>query len=367
MDQLLFATIHLLQKHAGERRVQVTLREDVLDTDSPPVVQLATQLSALVGKNESTVYWGQFGSRRREGQFPESVAGYAQLADEASFKAMAEVAMTELEDIASRSNFATGGYMFFAHYLAAGTPFLLVAMMKERGAIRLTDALEPEAISEIDLSKLHQAARVNLNRYVQERQRAAEPTLEDVEKTYLCFVNKQGRDEIATYFVEALGCEKGISTARTTNEVVKAVKTFFLSKPQIATKAPEARRAVIDFLQGRDDNSVVTLDQVIGAVGTVLQADEYAHLEGLKETLNGDDHQVPETFSISHKALKKFTQVNAKADHWQLRFESAALGVEEGEIVFDPQSHTLTLTQLPTDTVQKVQAILRERRQLEAE
>jgi nucleoid-associated protein len=367
MDQLLFATIHFLQKDVGERNARISLRDSSLDVDKPAVVELAKQLSSLVGKNESTVYWGQFGNRKREGRFPDTVASYAEAVDEKSFMELSSVAMDELAGMAGESNFATGGYLFFAHYLVDESQFVLVAMIKERDAITLNEDFEPEVINEIDLSKLHQAARVNLNRYVQERQRATAPTPEEREKTYLCFVNRQGRDEVATYFIDALGCEKGVSSARTTSEVIKAIRSYMMRKPPLRDKAHEAKRAVIDFMNGRPDNSVVTLDQIVGVVGTVVNAEQHAEIADLKETLNGENHQVPENFAISYRALKAHAYVSAKTPSWRLTFDTAVLGTQDAEIQFDPETSSLTLTQLPEKMIEKVTAILRERRELEEE
>src|SRR3546814_20784090 len=78
---------------------------------------------------------------------------------------MSKVAMEELRGKASQESFATGGHVCFFVYRIRTSSFLLVAMVKERGGMVLSAALEPTEITEIDLSKLHQAARVNLDRY----------------------------------------------------------------------------------------------------------------------------------------------------------------------------------------------------------
>lgn len=73
-----------------------------------------------------------------------------------------------------RMNKVTYSNIFGARWPKAGVPrgsgvqtssFLPVAMVKERGGMVLSADLEPTEITEIDLSKLHQAARVNLDRY----------------------------------------------------------------------------------------------------------------------------------------------------------------------------------------------------------
>src|SRR3546814_19234867 len=89
-------------------------------------------------------------------------------------------------------------------------------MVKERGGMVLSAALEPTEITEIDLSKLHQAARVNIDRYgaflapANGKAISTQHTSEDgTEKTYLCFINLTPQSAVAEYFVTALSCEMG--------------------------------------------------------------------------------------------------------------------------------------------------------------
>src|SRR3546814_20919837 len=100
-----------------------------------------------------------------EGLLPSHVQPLISDSTEAAFIAMSKVAMEELRGKASQESFATGGHVCFFVYRIRTSSFLLVAMVKERGGMVLSAALEPTEITEIDLSKLHQAARVNPDRY----------------------------------------------------------------------------------------------------------------------------------------------------------------------------------------------------------
>src|SRR3546814_16808556 len=128
---------------------------------------------------------------------------------------MSKVAMEELRGKASQESFATGGHVCFFVYRIRTSSFLLVAMVKERGGMVLSAALEPTEITEIDLSKLHQAARVNLDRSGAFLEPATGKALstqntsdEGTEKTYLRFINRTSQSYVAEYFVAALGSDK---------------------------------------------------------------------------------------------------------------------------------------------------------------
>lgn len=371
MDQLKFAIIHSLDKEANSNVATMRLAQTTLDVSSATVVSLAEQLSKLVGKDGSSVFWGQFGNDNRQGKFPDSVKPLAEEEALDTFVTASHVAMSELQRKAKEENFATGGYVCFLVYVSQGSTFLLVAMIKERGALTLTSDLVPTEIKEIDLSKLHQAARVNLDRYAQalrtgeaaREEPAAEDDEETLEKTYLCFINRKSQKaDVASYFVEALGCEKGVSSGRTTKAVVHAVRAFVRSNSETKSLAKVVRRAVIDYLHAQPDGATVTLTTVANVVRQSLGPELAQCADGLIEYLQRDDIQIPAEFSISSAALDAMTRIRASTALWNLSFDDAALGLRDSEIVYDPDAHTLLFTQLPADTVRRVEAALAERR-----
>ncbi|QHB72508.1 nucleoid-associated protein [Stenotrophomonas sp. 364] len=135
-----------------------------MDVSISQVQSLGQQLSRVVGRDGSTVFWGQFGTNNREGQFPGAVENLTASSDLAAFMTLTEVAMAKLVASAGKELLSTGGYVFFMFYEVNATPFLLVGMIKERGALSLSADMVPTDIRELDLSKLDQAAPINLAR-----------------------------------------------------------------------------------------------------------------------------------------------------------------------------------------------------------
>lgn len=354
MDDLKFAIIHSLEKKKGELSAAVRTRDSVLDIQKPVIKDLAEILAKLVGKDGSSVYWGQFGANRREGLFPSHVQPLISGCTEAAFVAMSKVAMEELRGKASEESFATGGHVCFFVYRIQGSNFLLVAMVKERGGMVLSADLEPTEITEIDLSKLHQAARVNLDRYGaflapadEDATVAPDAEEESIEKTYLCFINRKSQSDVAEYFVEALGCEKGVASGRTTKAVVKEIRNYIKSVPEIKEKAPAVRLAVIEYLQVQEDGALVSLDKVVAVARHAIGVDLEQHVDGLKDHLNGEGVQIPDEFPVSTSALRSYTRISGKASRWQISFENGALGEHDAEIIYDTTEKSLKLTHLP--------------------
>lgn len=213
MDALKNAVIHSLEKDAHDTMTTVRHARSALDVADRMVLQLARQLADLVGKDGNAVLWGQFAPANREGNFPGAVRTL--MGEEFSTSAFMDLSVATMEELrgqAERKSGATGGHIFFGQYRNNGSEFLLVAMIKQKGAITLSEDLRPTEIKEIDMSKLHQAARINLARYGDhlsdgsddDGQRQNQDDNSE-EKTYLCFVNRRGKEEVADYFVDALG------------------------------------------------------------------------------------------------------------------------------------------------------------------
>ena len=362
MDRLNFAVIHSLEKEAQSNVAQIRHAPAPLDVSIPQVVSLAEQLSRLVGRDGSTVFWGQFGANNREGQFPGSVENLTASIDLATFLTVSEVAMAELVAAARNERLSTGGFVCFVVYEVGGSQFLLVAMIKERGALTLSPDMVPTEIRELDLSKLHQAARVNLGRYEEFLSRGLDAVdAEDAERTYLCFVNKGARNEVAKYFIEALGCEKGVSSTRATRSAVDAVKKFATSKPEIKAHARKVRRAVIDHMAALPEGATMTVATLVSVVRVALGDEFSEHIEDLSTYLNGDDAQVPDSFVVSAQYIKSVTRITAQADGWKLSFEDTEISETEGPLIYDRANKSLRIRRLPDETVKKIETTLSQR------
>ncbi|MCC5084134.1 nucleoid-associated protein [Xanthomonas campestris] len=362
MDRLIFAVIHSLEKEVHSNIAQVRHAPGPLDVSLIQVQSLAQQLSRLVGRDGSTVFWGQFGANNREGQFPGAVQNLTASSDLATFMTLTEVAMAELVAAAGKELLSTGGYVFFMVYEVNTTPFLLVAMIKERGALSLSADMVPTDIRELDLSKLHQAARINLARYEQALSvGSADVNADEEERTYLCFVNKGARNEVAKYFIDALGCEKGVSSSRATKSAVDAVRKFVFSKEEIKPHTLKVRRAVIDHMAALPQGAVMSVGTLVAVVRVALGDELIEHVEGLGEYLNGEEGQVPESFVVSAQYIKSVTRITAQAEGWRLSFEDTEISETEGPLIYNRADKSLRIRRLPDETAKKIESALDQR------
>lgn len=205
--QLNYAVVHELVKESGTPKAKVVLAQTLLGAENPVVVDLVAQLVGLIGQQENIVHYGVFRDDAASTRVPSIVKSYCMDAERTSegFLSLTNDCMTALCDRAGSQNLATGGYLLFADYANTGRRFLLVAMIKQRSGITM-QGLMPTSITELDLSKLHQVARVAFDRLRQYEEAAAERQ----DTTYVAFVSPKGNRQSADYFVEALGVSRGL-------------------------------------------------------------------------------------------------------------------------------------------------------------
>ncbi|AKU23495.1 nucleoid-associated protein [Massilia sp. NR 4-1] len=358
---LTHAVIHSFSKAAHTLEIgDVTKKTRLLDVAKNAVVSLATGVNGLLGKPGNILSYGQFGDDMRQGRFPSAFDKLVNngLTD-AEFLNLSHLAVDELVDQASKENLATGGRILVAAYESDLRPFLLVAMIKERGGIQLDEDYVPIEIVEIDLSKVYQAARINIGRYrevlaLPAEQADAEEVPED--RTYLAFLGQGTHNQASGYFVKALGCTKGIASSRATSNVLKAVDTFFID-PELKPHRAKARFAVQCYLEKQlTARTDAVLTDIAHAATAVLADNQANFVERFKEFLNSEHVKVPAVFPVHAQTLKKSTKIKAESNGWSALFDRRLLGTsDKAEVYFHPGAKTLTFKVLDEATIKEIQ------------
>lgn len=357
--QLELAVIHSLEKEAKSINSTTTIIPNLLDVKKKPIQSLVQSVVNLFGKADNALLYGQFKDNRREGEFPSEFSNYVNTGhSDADFHKLSTVAMAELEELAKEEQFATGGYILFAAYKESNIDFLLVAMIKHRSGFQLDANFEPKDIEELDMSKLHQAARINFSKYQSWRAKidAKELLPEDEDNTYLSFVNRRAGNDTAGYFIEALGCSKGISSARATSNALSATKRY-LKDNKLGDYAAKAKRKLEEFMYARNIDLPVSLDDLHFEIAKLIPVEKHNFLENYKTYLNSEEGKVPATFEVNRKTLKPKIRISGGSDElgWHVDFDRSKLGSNENsKVFFDSSKNTLTLSQLPKDMISSI-------------
>lgn len=368
MITLKTAIIHSFKKLAKTSFISdVVKKEVVLNTENPALQFLVNGIHGLIGKEGNSVVYGQFANDERQGPFPRRFTEFVAVQDdETKFIELTHLAMDQLVEQAGHQVLSTGGHILCAQYSSGASNFFLVASMKERGGIQLDENYVPKEIQEVDLSKVQQAARINLNSFVAIQAMAAaastpetneRETAEEADSTYLCFISR-GRDSQASdYFISALGCAKGVASGRATKNAIDNVAKFFRDNKLLKSFGYRAKEAVIKYLEVQlAAGKSARLDSIVHAAVSHVPADLVDEIVGLKDYLNSEKNKVPDDFTVNAKTLKEKTRIKGDASNWSLQFERGALGKDPAaDVYYDEGRKKLTLSNMTTELIDVIE------------
>jgi nucleoid-associated protein len=348
--ELLQAVIHeFIKEPAKEGRPAIeahyTEATEQLDVSEEPTVKLVESIRSLYGSKGNYSSQGTFDLADSAQTFPDNFATFVDSSGDDD--AFLELTIQTMDNLVARSapqNFATGGYIVFAHYTYGGQNYFLVAMVKKKDGITLVN-LKPETIQEVDLSKLHQAIRINNTSYLQAMELIEEG--EPFDGSYLSFISPVSNQGASGYFIQAFGCHDAIPAKKATISAFDAVRYYFDSNVQIRHLKSEAVDSLVELFNNLlnnedEENRICTLEILNERVSSIITYHEIENAPNdFMEIANSEDFNVPDSFYPSKQALTEQTRVKLKGmdGAWALNFEKRVFGSsDDSDIQFNPQT-----------------------------
>jgi nucleoid-associated protein len=359
---IIHSVIHGFNKEQHGPVTAVVKRPILLNNELQAVKDLVSGLSVLLGKKTNSQAWGRFGNDGRQGPFPNAFAIYTEdLPDAEEFKNLSHLVVDQLVALAGEQALSTGGRILFTLFNDEnGGPVYLVAMIKQKGGLILDENFIPMGIVEVDLSKLHQAAQIQVNHFAADREIDENDDQEGLDRNYLSFLSPKTNSQASNYFIDALGCIVGITSAKATDQIFLAVDAFFVSNVHLAPYRKTAKEKITEYLRRQlDSGQVATLDDICTAVKQAAPPALDVHFENIVAFLNGPEHKIPDEFVVHESAYKKHTKVALDNDRINLKFPRSDLGVSrEAKIGYDKEQRTLTIRDLSDEFIAKLDQTL---------
>jgi len=351
--------IHELVKIQHKPIKESKLRKDNLNPKAEPVRVLVSGVSELYGKRNNTAHYGTFRVDEGRGRFPDSFENYAILKtpSDDEFLDLSLTAMKALYQAAEMSPPASGGYILFADYFNSQGRFFLVAMIKQKDGLTLSEELVPENLSQLDLSRLYQAAKINFSKL--SAYNTATPT-ERQELNYLSFVSPSSHQSAAGYFVTAIGCSPGTAAAKATRTIVKESYQFFKNNEELNKFSNDFKNDLVKYmLEKHEKRESVKLSEVEKLARKYIPADESEKADKIAEDLishlNSEKNSVPVEFPPTKSVLNSYRQIHYRADDWDFTFERSSLGENEGaRVYYDRRRNRIILNELPEKFVKLI-------------
>jgi nucleoid-associated protein len=332
-------------------------RKNVLDRNNEIVIKLVTNIAALYGKKSNSPHYGIFKTDvTKRGPIPGLFDIYSDETsgklDDEKFISLSNEVMTELYREAKDRQASSGGYLLFADYLNNGNRFFIVAMIKQKDGITISQNLEPEELEHLDLSKLNQAARISFKRYSEYKTSSEE---EKQELNYLSFVSPSNNQAASGYFIAALGCDKGTASSKATKNAILESYNFFQSHAELKTNAKKFKQDIINYFSECVEKDISaklsTIENMARNYMTHFEEDVRDTLATqLYEHLNSEEIRIPVEFVISSSSLNKIKNIKYRSNNLSFDFNKNLLGSSsDAEICYNKENGHLTFTRIPAE------------------
>ena len=351
--------IHELVKTQHQPIQPSNLRNEVLGVDLDPVNKLVAGVASLYGKRNNMAHYGTFRNGEGRGNFPDAFESYAKIPTPTDqvFIDLSLEAMGALFLKAENIHAASGGYLLFADYSNAQGRFFIIAMIKQKEGMRLSRQLVPEELTQLDLDRLYQAARINFGK-LSAYQTATESDRQ--EQNYLSFVSPSNSKTAAGYFVTALGCAQGTASARATDTIIRESVGFFRQHDELSRYRQAFKNDLLDLLTRKErEGSSVKLSEIEGLARRYIPSDEPGRADEIADDLiahlNDEENAVPVEFPVSKAMLVRHRQIRYKANNWDIAFERTALGEgDDAQVQYDRDRNRIILNSVPSGLVDMI-------------
>lgn len=362
--------VHELIKESGkdfDYSKPFNLRETELDKKNQIVNKLVEDVIKLYGSRGNTAHYGIFKKDADRGPIPDSFHKYFSLPSFSSvdFINLSKSIMKQLFESAKGQTWPSGGYIVFTDYISNGVRFLLVTMIKKKGGVRISAALEPEEMIHLDLSNINQAAKINFHLYNQYL--SADETAK-TELTFLSFVSKTKGQSASAYFISALGCDKGIASSAATRALPREARNFFKNNDESKPFAEAFRNKVIRYLDdtNRSEQPARLTDIADIAAAQLTSIEENKRneiIESFMKHLNHENMRIPSEFIINKSTLEKIKNVSYKDKLLSFNFDKELLGeTNDAMVYYNEKNGSLSFNNLPAEAKNKIEAAIKERK-----
>jgi nucleoid-associated protein YejK len=345
---ILNVVVHKLNKQRREQgkpyiEPSVQLRENELNKDNVTVIDLINKITEAFKRGKT---FGTFDPDKDNHPFQGWLEETISDDEDRDFLSLTEDVMNRLKLFIKDENFATGGHLLFALYKHENKRWLIVVMLKDKDGFTFTDDLNIENIQEIDIDKLHQLARIDIDRWLE----ASES------EGYLSFIKKRAGD-VSNYFIDALGCRDLIPSKVATSNIFSIVDELFTEAGLNINQTISMKDMLHDFMFERMPNTV-NLAEIGAMVDAVLPLDFHGKFV---EKANSDEYKVSEEFEPNAQALVFHRRIKHKTSKWTLDIERSAVGVpdSDAELIYDQEHNTLTLTHVPDSLAEEIKKSLK--------
>ncbi|MBA3988938.1 MAG: nucleoid-associated protein YejK [Idiomarina sp.] len=259
-------------------------------------------------------------------EFPQLLD--ARLQDKVEFVEFSQQVARLLRNELEHYQFLESGFLLLAEYKQTADRYLLVAFVPVKDGVMVSPDLSVDRSSQLDITKVQLAARVNLSDY--QTQMAA--------GHYISFIKGRTGRKTAEFFLDFLGCAERVNAKKQTEQLVQSVQALIRDESVSPELAKDIRKDVYDYC-GEQWNAgeqvrLSDIDERMQAKGAP-SVTEFAQARGL---------DMAEEFPAERASLRKLMKFQGQGGGLSVAFEQDMLGER---VQYDPRTDTLTIVGTP--------------------
>lgn len=335
-----------------EKPAVVADRGGVVTSSTDIASQMVESLNNALARR-STLTHGSFNQENPAGYpFIDAFSQYLESKQTSdAFSTLCDTGLAQLTAAidAPSARSATDGYVVFSHYALERYEFLLVALVRNRATISLGDDLTPQQINQLDLDKLHQAAKVNITNFRKGKE------------SYLSFTGTKETGSVTHYFATAFGCTDVVPSKKSTSDLLQAAKDFCTEHGMYDEREQVVEDVVSYLNRQRSEKLTANLPEVEQIFDQYIPPEQAEELSGsFSRFANGERYQVSHEFQPHTHTLNNLTKLKLKSDNWQADLSKKSIGMPGtgNDIEFDEENKQLVIKRLSTRVIEQLRKAL---------
>lgn len=258
------------------------------------------------------------------------------------FIAFSQAAAKEFKRHLDASPSSKGGYLWFNHYIHNKENFLSIVLLRKKHGLRLLPSLNLDQIEELDLDKLHMAARINLTAWKS-----------NASNRYIAFRVGRGAKDVTEYFSSFVGCEEYTKAKLDTQNLVNVTKAYCSHHNFSDEKTEDVKQFVSErCLSWLSDETPVQLENLSTLLDSSFDTDG-AKSGIFLEIAQSDPYNLSNEIPIEKSALRGLTRFSGRSKKLSLSFDSDLVNKS---VFYHAERKTLTIQDLPADLVAQLEA-----------
>ncbi|WP_375170728.1 nucleoid-associated protein [Marinobacter sp.] len=229
---------------------------------------------------------------------------------------------------------AKGGYLWFNHYVYDGKHFLSIVLLRKKEGLRIKN-LSLDPVEEIDLDKLHMAARINISNWL-------EKSL--LETRYISFRVGRTTGNVTDYFADFIGCQEYTEAKEDTSNLIAVTVEYCHHHAFDPCKIERAKDEVFERCRKWiDDGKPVYIEDISLVLDKTFSIDDEQAGVFLR-VAQKDPYNLNNEIKIDKKTLSGLVRYRGHNKKMNISFDSELL---DEVVFFNKEKGYLEFRELP--------------------